>query len=45
VAVKVPHAHLVASAQDADAYLAEARTAAGPRAKPTPFRPQQPQHP
>ncbi len=28
VAVKVPHARLVASAQDADAYLAEARTAA-----------------
>jgi serine/threonine protein kinase len=29
VAVKVPHPHLVASPQDADAYLAEARTAAG----------------
>jgi len=28
VAVKVPHPHLVASPQDADAYLAEARTAA-----------------
>ena len=29
VAVKVPHRHLLASPQDADAYLAEARTAAG----------------
>jgi serine/threonine protein kinase len=29
VAVKVPHPHLVASPPDADAYLAEARTAAG----------------
>jgi serine/threonine protein kinase len=29
VAVKVPHPHLIASPQDADAYLAEARTAAG----------------
>jgi formylglycine-generating enzyme required for sulfatase activity len=29
VAVKVPHRHLVANPQDADAYLAEARTAAG----------------
>jgi formylglycine-generating enzyme required for sulfatase activity len=29
VAVKVPHPHLVARPQDADAYLAEARTAAG----------------
>jgi hypothetical protein len=29
VAVKVPHPHLVATPEDADAYLAEARTAAG----------------
>jgi serine/threonine protein kinase len=29
VAVKVPHPHLVVLAEDADAYLAEARTAAG----------------
>ncbi|HKI32519.1 MAG TPA: SUMF1/EgtB/PvdO family nonheme iron enzyme [Gemmataceae bacterium] len=29
VAVKVPHPHLIARPQDADAYLAEARTAAG----------------
>jgi serine/threonine protein kinase/formylglycine-generating enzyme required for sulfatase activity len=29
VAVKVPHPHLISSPQDADAYLAEARTAAG----------------
>jgi serine/threonine protein kinase len=29
VAVKVPHPHLLASPRDADAYLAEARTAAG----------------
>jgi serine/threonine protein kinase/formylglycine-generating enzyme required for sulfatase activity len=29
VAVKVPHAHLVAQAADAEAYLAEARTVAG----------------
>jgi serine/threonine protein kinase/formylglycine-generating enzyme required for sulfatase activity len=29
VAVKVPHPRLIASPQDADAYLAEARTAAG----------------
>src|SRR5262249_49803238 len=29
VAVKVAHRHLIASPQDADAYLAEARTAAG----------------
>jgi formylglycine-generating enzyme required for sulfatase activity len=29
VAVKVPHPHLLAGPQDADAYLAEARTAAG----------------
>ena len=29
VAVKVPHRHLLASPPDADAYLAEARTAAG----------------
>src|SRR5262245_51414982 len=29
VAVKVPHPHLLASPHDADAYLAEARTAAG----------------
>ncbi len=29
VAIKVPHPHLVVSPRDADAYLAEARTAAG----------------
>jgi serine/threonine protein kinase/formylglycine-generating enzyme required for sulfatase activity len=29
VAVKVPHPHLIASPEDADTYLAEARTAAG----------------
>src|SRR4051794_7112655 len=29
VAVKVPHPHLVATPEDASAYLAEARTAAG----------------